>query len=235
VDLGTMTAELISVADNGDQANAQGSFAVKSINEDGTVVAFDSVATNLVPGDTNNRHDVFVRNRTAGTTVRASVRDDGSQPGVAGDSYSPVLNGSGTRVAFTSTAPLVDEKTTNHQDVFVRDLAAGTTELISRTSGGAGGDSQSGELNNTVNISIDASGDLIAVGTFASNLSTPCASPQSPDVMLSGPVPVDGDGDGIVDNIDTGNGTFSDGSTFGSVVSTPVGFTVHISDAVGAE
>ena len=235
VDLGPMTAELISVADNGDQANAQGSFAVKSINENGTVVAFDSVATNLVAGDTNNGHDVFVRDRDAGTTIRASVRDDGSQPGVAGDSYSPVLNGSGTRVAFTSTARLVPEKATNHQDVFVRDLAAGTTELISRTSSGSGGDSISGELNNTLNLSIDASGDLIAFGTFASDLSTPGASPQSPDVMLSGPVPADGDGDGVVDNIDTGNGTFSDGSTFGSIVTVPAGLAIHITDAVGAE
>ena len=47
--------------------------AYPSINADGSRVAFASFATNLVPDDDNGMFDVFVRDRTAGTTV-SSVR-----------------------------------------------------------------------------------------------------------------------------------------------------------------
>ena len=50
-----------------------------AISADGRFVAFNSSATNLVPGDKNGRYDLFVRDRKTGTTVRASVRSDGSE------------------------------------------------------------------------------------------------------------------------------------------------------------
>lgn len=52
--------ERVSVASDGAEANSYSS-AFPSISSDGRLVAFESVASNLVPGDTNGRGDVFVR------------------------------------------------------------------------------------------------------------------------------------------------------------------------------
>jgi hypothetical protein len=83
-----------------------------AINYDGTRIAFDSVATNLVAGDTNTCEpffpdpgqcpDVFVRDRRARTTIRVSVASDGSQGNDA--STDPAMDGSGRTVAFFSAA-----------------------------------------------------------------------------------------------------------------------------------
>ena len=74
------TNELLSVRNNGGQGkNISGRFAGPAINEDGQVVAFDSIAGNLVVGDTNKEADVFVRDRATDTIERASVAGDGAQ------------------------------------------------------------------------------------------------------------------------------------------------------------
>ena len=52
------------------------------VSADGRYVAFESNATNLVPGDTNNAYDVFVHDRQTQSTVRSSVRSDGTETGV---------------------------------------------------------------------------------------------------------------------------------------------------------
>ncbi|NQT20591.1 MAG: hypothetical protein HQ592_12860 [Planctomycetes bacterium] len=62
------TTERVSVASDGTQANDD-SWRL-SISADGRFVAFDSVATNLVAGDTNGRHEVFVHDRQTGQTAR---------------------------------------------------------------------------------------------------------------------------------------------------------------------
>jgi Tol biopolymer transport system component len=69
-DISTSTSVLISAATSG-QSN--GASSVPSVSADGSWVAFDSVATNLVAGDTNSQPDVFLRSVTAGTTSLVSV------------------------------------------------------------------------------------------------------------------------------------------------------------------
>jgi len=59
-------------------------------------------ATGLVSGDTNANNDVFLRDRTAGTTVRVSVASDGSQGN--GMSRDPCVSNDGRYVAFDSSA-----------------------------------------------------------------------------------------------------------------------------------
>ena len=44
-----------------------------SISADGRFVAFTSLASNIVPGDTNNTYDIFVRDTLTNTTTRVSV------------------------------------------------------------------------------------------------------------------------------------------------------------------
>ena len=59
---------------------AMGPATSPAISADGRFVAFSSAATNLVPGDTNGTHDVFVRDRQTGTT-RAGQRQLRRRPG----------------------------------------------------------------------------------------------------------------------------------------------------------
>lgn len=75
-DVGAGRTERVSVATGGAQTAGGGYRA--SMSADGRRVAFLSSAPDLVPGDTNRRTDVFVGDRAAGTTVRASVAADGA-------------------------------------------------------------------------------------------------------------------------------------------------------------
>jgi TolB protein len=90
-----------------------------SISADGHVVAFDSEATNLVPGDTAGQIDVFVRQRAAGRTVRASVSSAGAQANQGG--FVPSMAASGSVVAFESPSTnLVPHDANTNFDVFAR-------------------------------------------------------------------------------------------------------------------
>jgi len=155
------TTERISVDSSGTQSN--GSSDRGSISADGRYVSFESVATNLVPGDTNASMDVFVRDRQLGTTERVSV-DSGGVQGNA-DSAERSLSADGRYVAFTSSASnLVAGDTNGFSDVFVRDRQAGTTELVSVSTGGAQGNADSQHP------SISADGHFVAFRSSATNL-----------------------------------------------------------------
>ena len=107
----------VSVSDTGAQGNKSSSDP--SISTDGTKVAFYSTATGLVSGDTNSRGDIFVHDRTSGTTVRASLTDSDGQANDA--SSNPWLSGDGSAIAFQSVATnLVPEDTDATTEVYVR-------------------------------------------------------------------------------------------------------------------
>ena len=81
-----MTITRVSVDSAGNQA--LGSSFDQSMSGDGRFVAFVSGAANLVPGDTNNEGDIFVRDLSKNTTTLVSVsssgdRAIGSREGVA--------------------------------------------------------------------------------------------------------------------------------------------------------
>ncbi|MEU4799293.1 RICIN domain-containing protein [Streptomyces sp. NPDC023327] len=135
-DLQAGTTRRVSVASDGTQGNSGSS--EPSLSADGRHVAFTSDASNLVPGDTNRSGDVFVRDLQTGTTRRVSVATDGTQ-GNSGSSE-PSLSADGRHVAFASfSATLAPEDVNNEWDVFVRDLASGTTRRVSETGGGNDG------------------------------------------------------------------------------------------------
>lgn len=128
-DMQTATTIRISVASDGTQA-WDGSYD-PALSSDGMTVAFMSVATTLVPGDTNAREDVFVRDVVAGTTSRVSVATGGGQT-ILGHSFDPDLSADGRYVAFTSQAPnLMPGDTNGGSDVFLHDRVAGTTVCVS--------------------------------------------------------------------------------------------------------
>jgi Tol biopolymer transport system component len=85
------TTRRVSVDDNGTQGNGE-SFS-PSISADGRYVAFYSLASNLVSGDTNGAGDIFVYDTVANTTRRVSVGDNGIQGN--GDSGSPSISADG--------------------------------------------------------------------------------------------------------------------------------------------
>src|SRR5258705_2182336 len=93
-------------------------------------VVFTSIASNLDPNDTNNAYDVFVRDRSTGTTTRVSV-DSAGNPANTECRYG-VISADGRFVAFQSFADnLVSGDQNQTIDVFVHDLVTGTTELVS--------------------------------------------------------------------------------------------------------
>jgi Tol biopolymer transport system component len=105
------------------------------ISASGRFVAFTSQATNLVPGDTNERQDAFVIDRRTGRTQRVSVSSSGAQakpgPDPNGGSAALGISADGRYVLFRSDAPnLVPGDTDGKSDAFVRDRATGRTRRI---------------------------------------------------------------------------------------------------------
>ncbi|MBM7786482.1 S8 family serine peptidase [Tenggerimyces flavus] len=116
------TTEQLSVAVDGGDAND--SAYAPSLSADGRTVAFYSFASNLAPGSTEWKAEVYLRDRTARTTARVSMG-----PGeVLGDGWSelPTISGDGRYVAFQSAAAnLVTGDTNRASDIFVHDRVAG--------------------------------------------------------------------------------------------------------------
>jgi Tol biopolymer transport system component len=110
--------QIVSVASDGTQADFDA--GGPSVSGDGRYVVYSSEASNLVPGDTDNRSDVFVFDRQTAATSRVSVASGGSQAN--GSSYSPAVSGDGRYVTYSSDASsLVPGDTNGWSDVFMLD------------------------------------------------------------------------------------------------------------------
>jgi TolB protein len=163
-DVTTGITKLVSVAPNRD--NAKFPSEHPSISGDGQRVAFVSQAPYLVPGDTNNAHDVFVKDIVTNAMVRASTKSTGSQ--VAAPACERVsLNGNGHIASLSRRASdLVTGDTNNQMDIFIKDLDTNAITLISRIQGGALGNADS---SNPV---ISKNGAVVGFTSAASNLFT---------------------------------------------------------------
>ncbi len=112
-----------------------------AISADGRYVAFTSLASNLVDGDTNATWDIFVHDRVTETTTRVSVHSNGTEG--SGASYRLDISADGRYVTFDSEAGnLVDGDTNFTWDVFVHDRVLETTARVSVHSNGAQGSQQ---------------------------------------------------------------------------------------------
>jgi RHS repeat-associated protein len=161
LDRNTGAFQLASISLSGGASNGRSDGV--SISGDGHLVAFSSLATNLVASDTNGSDDVFVRDLSAGTTTMASVTSAGAQPGGASN-YPPRLSRDGRFVAFRSSSALDAADTNGMVDVYARDLSAGETILVSVATGGALGNNWSEYP------SVSDNGLVIAFWSYASNL-----------------------------------------------------------------
>ena len=139
--LAAQTTERVSVDSIGRQGN--GSAGRASISGDARFVAFDSLASNLVEGDTNGVNDIFVHDRRTDVTTRVSVDSSGVQ-GNGSSGFGASISGDGLFIAFGSEATnLVEQDTNNVADVFVHDRQTGEITRVSVDSTGEQGTSSS--------------------------------------------------------------------------------------------
>lgn len=146
------------VSANGNMASIE-----PRLSDDGRYVAFESLASTLVAGDTNSLSDVFVTDRQTGTITRVSVTGGGIQ--ASGESHRPFISSTGRYVAFDSNAAnlaVVPALGTYH--ALVRDVQTGTTTRASSNDAGQPGNSSSYEP------SVSADGRYVAFYSFANNL-----------------------------------------------------------------
>lgn len=161
-DRGARTTTLISRTASGAAGN--GASARPTISGDGRYIAYDSLASNLVTGDTNGVMDVFVFDRVLGTTTRASVAPSGAQ--VGGASSAPAISENGKVVAFWSIAfELIEDDANGVGDIFARDLTTQSTTRVSVTHLGGEAD-----LASYSELAISGDGRYVAFLSSATNL-----------------------------------------------------------------
>ena len=133
----SLTLNSIGLVDQAGNAKANGQAFSPSTNDDGTVTAFASTATNLDPADTDPTLDEYVGG--PGFMSLAS-RADGAA-GVAANQPAfttsfASISGDGKHVLFTG-GPITPDAAENTASVSVRDLATSSTTLVSRPPGSA--------------------------------------------------------------------------------------------------
>jgi hypothetical protein len=169
--LPSVTALSLAYPPGGPSLTANGDSFAPSMSADGRFIAFVSQGTNLVAGqtDTNSALDVFLYDRTMGTTTLVS-HASGSATTTADDaSFSPVISADGHFVAFVSLATnLVAGQTDGNSadDVFLYDRVSGMTTLVSAIS------TSSTTTGNAASFSpvMSAEGNFIAFVSGATNL-----------------------------------------------------------------
>lgn len=116
-DRDTGSTTRVSVDSVGVEGNSSSQHA--SVSADGRYVAYDSAATNLITGDTNGRHDVFVHDRNTGITRRLSVDAAGAEGNLS--SGDPAISADGRYVTFSSSTRLVPADVNGvTDDIFIR-------------------------------------------------------------------------------------------------------------------
>jgi hypothetical protein len=137
-DLQTGTTTMISVTTAGTGSNGTSNlnyFPVAS--DDGRYVIFQSNSNSHVVNDSNNGYDIFLRDLQANTTTLVSVNTSGGT-GVNSDALGSVMSADGRFVAFIGfgTDYVAINDTNGRGDVYLRDVTAGTTTLLSMNSAG---------------------------------------------------------------------------------------------------
>ncbi len=119
----TGKTERVSVSSRGEQANGE-NLGAASISAGGRYVAYASLASNLVPRDTNDITDVFIRDRRTDRTMLVSLSNSGDQGSDASwPNGAPAFSAGNRYLLFASWAGnLVPGDTNGTADAFVRDL-----------------------------------------------------------------------------------------------------------------
>jgi Tol biopolymer transport system component len=203
-DLTSGTTTLVSTNAAGTDSGG-GPASAPSFSPDGLRIAFTSGAGDLGPTDTNGTADVYVRDLVTGDHELVSVGAAGTDS-ANGWSGTPVFSPDGGRIAFLSTADdLGPPDSTRPEpsfptDIYVRDLAAGTTSLV--TVNAAGTDSGNGESGY---VRPPGYGDFSKQAVFSPDGTRIVFHSQANDLVpTDGPRPQTGDLDVFMRDLATG-------------------------------
>jgi Tol biopolymer transport system component len=184
-DLQTSTTSLISVNASG-TSSGDGVSANSGISTDGRYVLLVSIASDLGPVDTNGTADVYLRDLQAGTLELISVNSAGADAGNSASGRAR-LSSDGRFVVFESLATnLAAPDTNSFTDVYLRDVDAGTTRLISVNDAGTnGGNGHSFGSTPFVGAVLSDDGRIVVFTSGASDL-VGTDTNGSNDVFVSG-------------------------------------------------
>ncbi len=158
---------LVTVGKSG-SASAVGGYA-PSVSADGRFVAFASIGTDFVDGDTNNQLDIFLRDMNGGSTRMVSATQTGSPADLGALANNTAgkreISDDGRFVAFTSSASNLVAGANGKQHVYVKDMTTGLVTRASVNSTGVAGDDNSGTP------SLSGNGHVVAFISQAANFS----------------------------------------------------------------
>jgi Tol biopolymer transport system component len=137
-DRATATVTLVSRTSASATTTGAGASFYAVVSADGRYVAFGSAASDLVAGmtDPNGGRDVFLFDRTSGTTTLVSHQDGAATTAANDVSDLPSISADGRYVAFESEATNVTPNqfdTNGAGDVFLYDQVAGTSALVTHS------------------------------------------------------------------------------------------------------
>lgn len=135
----TQRTEFLSTGAGGAMPNGKSQSAV--ISADGSMVAFQSLASNLVAGDINGRADIFVVDRATLQMERLSLKGDGTE--AQGDAVAPALSSDGQYVVFEAQDDLLPNDQNGASDIYIKARQSGDLHLVSVGITGVAGDGES--------------------------------------------------------------------------------------------
>ncbi|HEX7059147.1 MAG TPA: hypothetical protein VF176_04780 [Solirubrobacterales bacterium] len=144
-------------------------------------IAFFTTTEQLVVGDTDNRTDVFARFYD-GTLGQYVTREISTGPTGGNDALSALYDGAsgdGAKAAFSTAESLVAADTDHSVDVYVRDLGANTTSLVSAGDSGCAPGCGNGASDANV-----VPGGVVADGTAVFFVSSERLAPSDGDDSL---------------------------------------------------
>jgi hypothetical protein len=190
-----VAGDLVLVSTSSGGVKGNGLSRRPAISASGTTVAFESVATNLDPGDTDVKSDVYVKTLATGQLVLASVTLGGRK----GNSLSmdASISGGGNKVAFSSKSTNLSPADTDAgDDIYVKNLVNGTLKLVSLS------DDHVKANGDSVHPQISGDGKRVLFYSIATNLD---------------PAATDGKGHLYVKDLQTGDLSLVDASPDGAV------------------
>lgn len=150
------TTEVISLGDD-DQPRTVVAGTGVSVSGNGARVLFTSADSDVTPDAHNLDPDVFLRDRTSGTTIRVAGNEDGAL-------YASI-SANGAWVAYESRDDdIVATDTNGQKDIFLTQVGTGTHQLVSRTASGSSGNHES------LAPAISADGRYVSFESRATNL-----------------------------------------------------------------
>jgi Tol biopolymer transport system component len=159
-DLDGDTTVRVSTASHGIEGNG-GSWE-PALSADAHVVAFSSEATNLVPTDTNEYRDIFLKDFASDETTRVSVAPDGAEAN--DDCFAPAVSADGRYVVFETAATNLTDRANEFKVIVRKDLQSGETTIVSQAGGGALPDGAS------FSASVSGDGRFVVFTSDATNL-----------------------------------------------------------------